>query len=864
MAGIDTLRGIAFQLAQTLSDVIDLVVSSDVDTVVIEGREDFVDYEILDSNGRRLAVRQAKTRQEPGTWGATELARILCEWGQLDDAGDAEFAFVTDASLNSSGQQLHDLIKSVQVNPDATVARREAAKIGRRGAQLPSVDVLQRVRILTRMGTTEQVLASLEMRILNLLQRSRPATPDDASNAANRLFRRLFVIGGDVDLAKRRISRPEVLAALGISEASLLGGLPWSDTVAASYRAVVAEASGQLRGFLPLDVVSVVSTPTVLRLLQQTDTPSPERPQSSDVVLDEAQAVLIGATGQGKTTTLMHLAAVAAQRGLLPILLQAAGHTPGSLPRRVRHAIEVKLGEPLAAGALDAVMATHDLVLFIDGVSEVDERTREALHGDLQQLAAQRPLRVIAASRDLPIAFAVASLPDPPAAFRLAVLDRQSRRQLAKTHAGLDNDVVDRIEARLGDTVDNPMLFLMALSVSADGVPDSRAEVYQQFLRGLATRARLSHSEPYAAALGAAWAQLIGRGLRTADHYTWLSSLSTALGEFLSLPVWAGQSSTPGDVLARAQAMGLLTRLDPDGGLAPLHDSFADYLAARAITRGEATLPTVLSLSYDETMLFTIEIAGLSDVLAYRLAAENPLLACRVSQLPQARGRADPHQVARLLDTFTEGCTLPLVTRPARLSLIHHDQFTGVVLADESPENVDEATFHTLIQNHPAVMVPPHTGSLAIAVHLWTAALRLAHRPHVRVFQAPPPADPELVTQLLPQYRRAVDTELHRLIATTLPATIRERVLATLGPRGIVARIDDPEPGPFGGLDLPVFYRRDTDYLALRAGDSRLDGSPLPAQTTAAWLMRRHPIEQAAHEINEVLMLLTERTWRQQ
>ncbi|MCA1604095.1 MAG: hypothetical protein LC775_01090, partial [Acidobacteria bacterium] len=324
-----------------------------------------------------------------------------------------------------------------------------------------------------------------------------------------------------------------------------------------------------------------------------------------------------------------------------------------------------------------------------------------------------------------------------------------------------------------------------------------------------------------------------------------------------------GQHCAPGDVLARAQSMGLLTRLDPDAGLAPLHDSFADYLAARAITRGEATLPSVLSTSYDETVLFTIEIEGLSDALAYRLAAENPLLACRVSKLPQARGRADPHQVARLLDAFTEDCLLPLVTRPARVSLIHHDRFTGVVLAGETPENVDETAFRTLIEDHPAVMLPPCTGSLTLAVHLWMAAIQRAQRPPVTVFQAPPPADPELVTQLLPQHWRAVDTELQRLIATTLPATIRERVLVTLGLRGIVARIDDPEPGPFGGLDVPVFYRRDTDYLALRAGDNRLDGSPLPTRTTAAELMRRHPIKQASYEINEVLTLLTERTWRQ-
>ncbi len=57
MAGIDTLRGIAFQLAQALGDVIDLVVDSDGDAVVIEGADDVIDYEVLDRNGRRRPRR---------------------------------------------------------------------------------------------------------------------------------------------------------------------------------------------------------------------------------------------------------------------------------------------------------------------------------------------------------------------------------------------------------------------------------------------------------------------------------------------------------------------------------------------------------------------------------------------------------------------------------------------------------------------------------------------------------------------------------------------------------------------------------------------------------------------------------------
>jgi hypothetical protein len=56
---------------------VDLVADGRGNAVVIEGAADVVDYEVLDRAGRPIAVRQAKTRLEPATWRATELARIL-------------------------------------------------------------------------------------------------------------------------------------------------------------------------------------------------------------------------------------------------------------------------------------------------------------------------------------------------------------------------------------------------------------------------------------------------------------------------------------------------------------------------------------------------------------------------------------------------------------------------------------------------------------------------------------------------------------------------------------------------------------------------------------------------------------------
>ena len=403
--GVDVIRGVAFQLAQALSDVVDLVVDGEGDAVVIEGAVDVVDYEVLDRGGRRIAVRQAKTRQEPRTWGASELSRILCSWGEVADAAEAEFAFVTDAQLNDSGRRLDELINAMRAEPDEHVLRRTAATLGRGGVQLPPLDVIRRVRILTRMGTTESILGQAAMRILTLLQQARLAALEDAENAVNALFKRLFLIGGNVDLKRRTISRADVLTALGLSEASLRGGAPWSQEVVASYRAAVQEDSLRRSGFVPLDVVPIASAPRVLRFLE-----GPQRngqgPQNLDAVLEEETAALVGATGQGKTRALRYLAGKAAQRGLVPVVFQAAGHASGALPRRVRHAIEERLGGLLTAGAVQYALADPGLLLLIDGVSEVDEDTRAALAADLQQLRTQRPVQLVATGRDLPLTIA--------------------------------------------------------------------------------------------------------------------------------------------------------------------------------------------------------------------------------------------------------------------------------------------------------------------------------------------------------------------------------------------------------------------------------------------------------------------------
>lgn len=779
--------------------------------------------------------------------------RSSAHGGEVDYADTAEFAFVTDASLSDSGQRLQDLIREMQLHPDEEVLHQTAASF-RGGLQLPPLKVLRRVQILTRMGAAETVLARVEMRILTLLSRARLATPEDAASAANALLRDLFIIGGSTDPGRRTISRAEVLEALGLDEASLQGELAWSQSTAAAYRAAVAEDSLQDRGIVPMNVVPAAASPRVLRLLRDPD--SPRAAQSLDTVLGEQAAALVGATGSGKSAALLYLAGLAAQHGLVPVLLEATGHTTGALPRRVRYGIEAVLKRPLTAGAVQHVLAAPELLLLIDGVSEVSADTRASLSSDLDQLAAQRPVRIIAAGRDLPLTIAGAGLPDNAAVFRIAKLDHDHRVKMAAAHGR--QQAVRTIEHRLGSAADNPMLFLMALSLSGDGVPRSRAEVYEQFIHGLVARAGVDDDDVNLAALGVAWAEMIGHGQRAADHYSWRLALGTALDGLAALPAWRGHTSTAETALATALRTGLLTRPDADSGLVPLHDSFADFLAARAIVRAEASLPPSLSTSYDETVLFMVELAGLDEALALRLAAESPLLACRVARQHQAGGHADAKQVGSLLQALAGGQELPTLAGPG-IRLCQHDLFTGAALAGEDYQMVGAAQFDMLAREHPAILMPPDTGSLQLALTLWAAAIERALRPSRRLFQPTPPADADQAGPVLIAYLRETGQELQRLANTSLPGTVRGRVLAAVGPPGIIGYVADPEPRHFGGLDVPIRYQRSAKYTVTR-GQPPADAGPLSLDTVAH-MMRLHPAMQASREIQQALDVLTSYTW---
>jgi hypothetical protein len=541
----------------------------------------------------------------------------------------------------------------------------------------------------------------------------------------------------------------------------------------------------------------------------------------------------------------------------IPIRFSASGHIAGALQRRIRNVAEDALSQQLAPGALAVLLAAPGLLLLIDGISEVDEHTRAALRADLQHLATQRLLRVVATARDLPKAVSVVDAVAAPKAYQLTSLNRVMRREIVGRLPGIHPDLVDHIEARLGDAVDNPMLFVMALSVAGDGVPESRAAVYEQFLRGLVARSGMANADDVLTALGIAWAAMIGHDQRAADRYTWLTALAAASKGPGAL---GPGGNDPQSMLSIAEAVGLLVRLDPDGGLAPLHDSFADFLAGRCIARGQAAVPDPMAGQYDEALVFMADIGGLDHQVAVRVAADNPLLACRLAKLPAVAGRADVTEVGEMVAALAGGCSLPLLG--SGISMLHHQHLTGVVLTQDAMYNlVDQDTFDGLTRDRPAIMVHPEVGSIALATRLWATAVVHAQRPRIRVMQMPPPLDAAIAAEQLAGYVAEVERELLRLAETTLPPALRSRVLQTLGPQGLVAIVDGPRPGLFGNVELGMRYKRANNTTVVTSNDDWVAAAELEGSTTVERFMSRHPTIEASHLIGAAVNVLSRHTW---
>src|SRR6266545_969199 len=114
MAGVDAVRGIAYQQAHAVLAALDVLDDTNLAAIRVEGVHDVVDIELFTLVMSVHHAKQVKTRIEPYTWGEAELLAVLRRWASLPGADHATFELLTNGRLGPSGEKVQAALRSVR------------------------------------------------------------------------------------------------------------------------------------------------------------------------------------------------------------------------------------------------------------------------------------------------------------------------------------------------------------------------------------------------------------------------------------------------------------------------------------------------------------------------------------------------------------------------------------------------------------------------------------------------------------------------------------------------------------------------------------------------------------------------------
>jgi Cap4-like dsDNA endonuclease family protein len=96
VSGPNAIRGFNFQTAVAVRSALDLLADPHMAAIRVEGAQDIVDLEIIDTADATRHLAQIKARSTTTPWSAAELGAVIAEFAKVNDADQATFAFVTD------------------------------------------------------------------------------------------------------------------------------------------------------------------------------------------------------------------------------------------------------------------------------------------------------------------------------------------------------------------------------------------------------------------------------------------------------------------------------------------------------------------------------------------------------------------------------------------------------------------------------------------------------------------------------------------------------------------------------------------------------------------------------------------------
>jgi hypothetical protein len=667
--------------------------------------------------------------------------------------------------------------------------------------------------------------------------------------------------GGQPVPADRFVSRQEIADTLGVP-ADQPASQHWPGAVRDAYLAAAATTAGDaVAGLLQ---PSTTTSPTLRSVSPGTE---PSTVDVSVLTATDTPALVSGRTGTGKSTAARQLRSDAAGRGRVVLVAHAEGYLPGRLDALAADALAERLAAPVPTSTGRQALGDREVVLLIDGASEIPLQAAEALAADVGPLAATGAgARLVLMGRDFAKLRQILPSSVQPSLFEMAEFEPARRlelttRQLSSGAGAVaspePSSQLRRVEQALGDAAGNPMLLSMALTLLGEGLDfTNRADLYDGFIGRLGARTGTTDMVTTSVVLGVVFARLLDEGRRFADPFEWAQLLDDAAARIRE----TGVEVQPRAVDAAARRAGLISPLGFVQTVVPIHDSFADYLAGAAHARGLVALPGKLQPSDEQRLLFNAEIAGVDQHLASAVARDLPFLAVRLADLDRRSCQEEAgEEVERHLHLLVPGASSCCVAlwRDARGRVV------AIMAGRDRSGWVDEPTGQQLLSDHGGVVVEDR-GPLAVAVRLWRQVLEQRLRTGHMAGGAHPASQHAARDALITHTERTAEAATN-LIGAIAPPGHDQALLASVGPLGLTAVVHPEVTDSF--RSWPMSYRVTeqiditlTDGAEADAARPRRDLRISGSSSVDVWV-DRSPGETAAKRVREALNKLVGERW---
>ena len=408
--------------------------------------------------------------------------------------------------------------------------------------------------------------------------------------------------------------------------------------------------------------------------------------------------------------------------------------------------------------------------------------------------------------------------------------------------------LASQVEHALGGAASNPLLFHLGLALVRAGLPfTSRATMYQRFIELIAGRTGTTEISALTRVLGAVFSELLDRGKRYADGYEWRKLLLDAI-----------ESTDTGLAMEEADGAlrrsGLVVPIGYSQQMAPMHDSFADFLSGLALASGEVELPGELTVSDEQRLLFSAEMGAIDDGLVRRVARDLPFQLVGMAQFDQRRvDEGAPAEAAAVLRELLPD-SAGLAVRMWREGSRAH---AWMVESGESGWVVD-VDGRDAVRTRPAVL--DVTGPLDAIVRLWRQALNARIGTPSRGLE-PFARTAEEASAVLIRHSTESAEALDLLAARMFTSEQIDRLAAFLELPGIVAQVQPLVHDDRGRASWPVRYRRSETIDVRVSLDSASDREPEWSRSTLERIVSDSPRQVAARRAREAVNRAVGRPW---